>query len=86
MPVMNTTGLPHTDYYLIIRRDRNSEWQREWEKNTSKLHYIKPRIEEWESAYNSSIAYKQNYAIAETSFWVYHVLILYLDLGYIENK
>ena len=36
---MTTTKLPYTDYYLTIRRARNSEWQREWENSTSKLHY-----------------------------------------------
>ena len=34
---------------LTIRWARNCEW----ENITSKLHYIKPRIKEWESAYNS---------------------------------
>ena len=29
MPGMTTTRLLHTDYYLTIRRARNSEWQRE---------------------------------------------------------
>ena len=28
MPEMNMTRLPHTDYYLTIRRARNSEWER----------------------------------------------------------
>ena len=42
MPEMTTTRINHTYYYLTIRRAR----QREWENNTSKLHYIKPRIEE----------------------------------------
>ena len=51
MPEMITTKLPHTDYYLAIRRARNSDWQREWENKTSKLHYIKPRIKEWVSAH-----------------------------------
>ena len=37
---MTTTRLPHIDYYLIMRRARNSKWQREWENNTSKLQYI----------------------------------------------
>ena len=32
IPGMSTTRLPQTDYYLTIRRVRNSEWQREWEK------------------------------------------------------
>ena len=26
-----TTRLSYTDYYLTIRRAKNSEWQREWE-------------------------------------------------------
>ena len=51
------TRLPYTDYYLAIRRARNSEWQRKWE-NTSKLQYIKPRIEEWESSHNSYREYE----------------------------
>ena len=34
---------------MAIRRAKNSEWQKEWENNTRKLHYIKPHIEEWES-------------------------------------
>ena len=55
---MTITRLPYTDYYLTIRRARNSEWQREWENSTSKLHYIKPRIEEWESAHNSNRKYE----------------------------
>ena len=38
MPGMNMTRLPRTDYYLIIKKNRNSEWQREWENNTRKLH------------------------------------------------
>ena len=45
-------------FLQTIRRARNSEWQREWENNTSKLHYIKPRIEEWESAHNSNRQYE----------------------------
>ena len=43
----------YTDYYLTIRRARNSKWQREWENGISKLHYIKQRVKERESAYNS---------------------------------
>ena len=58
MPGMTTSRLPYTDYYLIIIRARNSEWQREWENSTSKLQYIKPYIEEWESAYNSCWQYE----------------------------
>ena len=27
----------HTDYYLAIERTRNTEWQGEWEKSTSKV-------------------------------------------------
>ena len=53
MPGVITTRLPYRDYYQTIRRARNSEWQREWENNTSNLKQIKPRIEEWESAHNS---------------------------------
>ena len=58
MPGMITTRLPYTDYYQTIRRARNSEWQREWENNTSKLKQIKPRIEEWESAHRSCRQYE----------------------------
>ena len=47
MPGITTTRLFHTDYYLTIRRARNSKWQMEWENSTIKLYYIKPRIEEW---------------------------------------
>ena len=45
--------VPYIDYYFIIRRAINFEWQREWENSSSKLHYIKPSIEEWESAHYS---------------------------------
>ena len=55
---MTTTRLPHTDYYLTIRRARNSQWQREWENNNNKLHYIKPHIKEWKSAHNSCRQYE----------------------------
>ena len=58
IPEMITTRLPYIDYYLPIRRARNSKWQREWENGNNKLHYIKPQIEEWESAYNSCRQYK----------------------------
>ena len=59
MQWMTMTRLPHTtDYYLTIKRDINSKGQREWENNTSKLHYIKPRIEECESARNSCRQYE----------------------------
>ena len=44
---MTMRKLSHTDYYLTIRRDRNSG-QREWENSTSK-----PHIKEWESYHNS---------------------------------
>ena len=50
--------IPHTCYNLTIRKARNPEWQRKWENSTSKLHYIKPRIEEWESAHNSCRQYE----------------------------
>ena len=53
IPGIITTRLPHTDYYLTIRRARNFEWQREWQNSTSKLHCFKPHIEECESAHNS---------------------------------
>ena len=29
MPDMTMIGLPHTDYFLTIRKARNYEWQRE---------------------------------------------------------
>ena len=58
IPRMTTTKLPHTDYYLSIRKTRNSEWQRDWENSTSKINYIKPRIKEWKSAHNSCSQYK----------------------------
>ena len=52
MPGM-TTRLPHTDYYLTISKARNFEWKREWENDTSKLHYIKLHIKKLESVNNS---------------------------------
>ena len=48
---MITIGLPYIDYYSTVRRARKSEWQRKRENNKRKLHYIKPRIEEWESVH-----------------------------------
>ena len=36
---MTTTKLSYKDYYITIRKARNCKWQREWENNTSKLHY-----------------------------------------------
>ena len=50
---VTTTRLLYTYYYLIIKRARNTKWQRKWENSSSNLNYIKPSIEEWESAYNS---------------------------------
>ena len=38
IPGMTSTRIPYTDYYLTIRRAKNTEWQREWENITSKLH------------------------------------------------
>ena len=32
IPGMTTLKLPYTNYYLTIKRARNSEWQREWGK------------------------------------------------------
>ena len=58
MTGMTTTRLPHTDCYLTIRRARNSEQQKEWENNISKLHYIKLHIKEWESAHNCCRQYE----------------------------
>ena len=51
MPGIATIRLPYTDYYLTIRKTRNSKWQREWENSISKLHYIKSRFKEWGSAH-----------------------------------
>ena len=31
-------GNEEADYYLIIRKARNSAWKREWENNTKKLY------------------------------------------------
>ena len=45
-PGITTTRPPYTCYYLSTRKDRNSEWQKEWENSNRKLHYIKPHIEE----------------------------------------
>ena len=58
MPGMTTTRLPHTDYYLIIRRAGNSKWQMEWENSASKLYYIQLRIKKQESAHNSCRQYE----------------------------
>ena len=58
MPGMTTTKLPPTDYFLTIRKAKNSEWQREWENIIIKLHYIKPCIKEWKGAHNSCRQYK----------------------------
>ena len=43
---------------LTVRRATNSELQKEWEKNTSKLYYLKPCIKERESAHNSCKQFK----------------------------
>ena len=40
MPGMTMTRLLHTEYYLIIMRARNSEWQKEWENSTIKLYIL----------------------------------------------
>ena len=64
---MATTKLPHTDYYLTIRSARNSEQQRKQENNTSKLHYITPRIEVWESAHSSC----RHYWTHQTNPWTF---------------
>ena len=45
-----------------FKRAINSEWQRKWENNISKLHYIKPRIEELESVRNSCKQYKVKFS------------------------
>ena len=55
MPGVITTRLSYTDYYLAIRRSRNSKWKREWENSSSKLHYIKLSIEKRKSAHNSLV-------------------------------
>ena len=38
-PRMTTTRFPYTNYYLTIRRARNSKWQREWK--TIRANYTK---------------------------------------------
>ena len=53
MPGMTTRKLSYTDYYLTIRKARNFKWQMKLENSASKLHYIKRRIDVWESAHNS---------------------------------
>ena len=60
MPGMSTTRLPYKIYYLTIRRARNSKCQMEWKNSTSttKLHYIKLNIEEWENFQNSCRQHK----------------------------
>ena len=58
MPGMTTTRLPYTDYYLTIRKAKNSEWKMEWKNSNNKLQYIEPLIEEWESAHNSCRQYE----------------------------
>ena len=70
MPGMTTRRLPYTDYY--IRRARNFEW----ENSTSKQHYFKPRIEEWESAYNSC----RQYEIKPSRIWIGHTRLTYAHL------
>ena len=35
MPGMTITRLPYTDYYLMIRRARISEWQSGWENSNA---------------------------------------------------
>ena len=42
---INIPGMT-TDYCLTTRRAKIYEWQKERENNYSKLHYIKPYIEE----------------------------------------
>ena len=54
---MITTRLSYTNYYLTIKRARNSEWQKDWKNSTSKLHYIQP-TKEWESTHNSFRQYE----------------------------
>ena len=36
----------------------NKEWQRKWNTSESKLHSIKPRIEEWEPSHDSYSQYE----------------------------
>ena len=56
---MTTTKLPYTDY-LLPNHQKGYELQmaKGMGKSTSKLHYIKPHIHEWESAYNSCRQYE----------------------------
>ena len=58
MSGLTTTRLPYTDYYLTIKRARNSKCQKEWENSNNKLHYIIPSIKEWENANNSCRQYE----------------------------
>ena len=60
MPRITTTRLPYTEFYLIIRRARNSELQSEWKISTSKLHFIKFHIEVWENAHSNCKQYEVN--------------------------
>ena len=55
------TRLSYTDYYITIRRTRNFEYQREWKNNTSRLYYIEPCIEEWETIHNSCSCRQYNF-------------------------
>ena len=65
--------LLHTDYYLTIRKARKSEWQREWENNTSKLYYIKPHIKEWESAHNRC----KQYTVKLSRIHIVHIRLIH---------
>ena len=58
IPGMTAMRLPYSDYYQTIRGARNSHWQTEWENSISKQHYIKSRIEGWESAHKSNRQYE----------------------------
>ena len=56
--VTDMPGMVNPDYFLTIWRAIKSKWQMEWETSISKINYIKPCIEEWESSHNSCIQYK----------------------------
>ena len=76
IPGMTTTRLLYSDYYLTIRRAKNPKWQRELENGTSKLHYIKPCIKEWESTYISC----RQYEVKPSRIWIGHPRLIHEHL------
>ena len=73
MPGIITKRLPYTEYHLAINSSRNSEWHRELENSSSKLHYIKPHIEEWESAHSSCRQYEVKLSMINIDTLDYHM-------------